>query len=277
MKRHSIINILMTCSCISLFTACEKDLEPFNNNDAWLNFHYINWTGGREELMQANSYYSFALVSASLGGIELTQDTVWLEVETMGFVSDQNRTIELEQIKIEEEELLKYGENEAVAGVHYVPFDNPELLAKSYVPAGSTITKIPVVVLRDPSLDSKSVALRISFKNNGIFKPGYAKYNTHTLHISSHLTKPESWDLNYLDYNFVKYTETIHELMIQWTGNAWDNDYVKEIAGSYDYLQYLRRFFQEKLKEVNAERLSQNLDILREPNGDPVKFEAASF
>lgn len=278
MKRHIAIKLSMACLCLGFsFTACEKDLEPYNNSNAWLNFRYYDWSSGYGvELMQEDSYYSFALRSASLG-VELQQDTVWMEVETMGFLSDLDRTVELEQKHIEEEELQEYNEGEAVPGVHYVPFDDPDLLAKSYVPAGSTIAKVPIVVLRDPSLDEQSVALRITFKDNGIFKPGYPVYNTHTIHIAGRLSKPESWDLNYLDYNFVGYTETVHELMIQWSGNAWDDDYVKSIASNYDYLQYLKAFFQEKLEETNAERQAQGLDILREPNGDPVKFEAKSF
>ena len=81
MKRHIVLKSLIACCCLPLFTACEKELKPFDSNDAWLNFHYINWSGGREELMQDDSYYSFAMRSASLG-VDLEQDTVWLEVET---------------------------------------------------------------------------------------------------------------------------------------------------------------------------------------------------
>ena len=137
---------------------------------------------------------------------------------------------------------------------------------------------MPIVVLRDPSLDTQSVALRITFKDNGIFQPGYPAYNTHTLHISGRLTRPSQWDLNYWDYNFVEYTETIHELMIQWTGNAWDDDYIKELAaGDSAYLDYLKGYFQEKLAELNAKRQAQGLDILREPDGTPVKFEPKSW
>ena len=277
MKRHIVLKSLIACCCLPLFTACEKELKPFDSNDAWLNFHYINWSGGREELMQDDSYYSFAMRSASLG-VDLEQDTVWLEVETMGYVYDQDRTIELKQVPISDEDLQEYGEAEAQAGVHYVPFDDATLLSKSYVPAGATIAKVPIVVLRDPSLDTQSVALRITFKDNGIFQPGYPAYNTHTLHISGRLTRPSQWDLNYWDYNFVEYTETIHELMIQWTGNAWDDDYIKELtAGDSAYLDYLKGYFQEKLAELNAERQAQGLDILREPDGTPVKFEPKSW
>ena len=278
MKRHIITKLSLACLCLgSLLTACEKDLEPYDNDGAWLNFRYHNWSeGGLDNLMQEDSYYSFALTSASLG-VDLQQDTVWIEVETMGYLSDSDRTIELEQVPLSDEELQEYGEIEAVAGVHYVPFDDPDLLAKGYVPANSAVGRVPVVVLRDPSLDNQNAALRITFKDNGIFKPGYSKYNKHTIHIASRLSKPESWDLNWLDMNFVKYTETVHELLIQWSGNAWDDDYVKSIATSYDYLSYLRDFFNEKLEEVNAERQAQGLDILREPNGDPVKFEPKGF
>ena len=77
-----------------------------------------------------------------------------------------------------DEDLQEYGEAEAQAGVHYVPFDDATLLSKSYVPAGATIAKVPIVVLRDPSLDTQSVALRITFKDNGIFQPGYPRLSS---------------------------------------------------------------------------------------------------
>ena len=276
MKRHIILKLSMAFLCMPFLTACEKELKPYSDNDAWLNFRYIDWDT-REELMQDDSYYSFAMRSASLG-IDLQQDTVWLEVETMGFLSDHDRTVELQQDTIKAEELEENGEAEAIPGVHFVPFDDPTLLTQSYVPAGATRTKVPIVLLRDPSLDEKNVALRVTFKDNGIFKPGYPAYNTHTIHISSRLTKPSQWDMYYWDYNFVKYSETIHELMIQWTGESWDDDYIKQLAeGDPTYLSYLRSYFQEKLDELNAERQAQGEDILREPNGDPVKFEPMSF
>ena len=42
MKRHIVLKSLIACCCLPLFTACEKELKPFDSNDAWLNFHYIN-------------------------------------------------------------------------------------------------------------------------------------------------------------------------------------------------------------------------------------------
>lgn len=276
MKRHIIIKLSMAFLCIPFLTACEKELKPYDSNEAWVNFRYIDWDT-RESLMQDDSYYSFAMRSASLG-VELQQDTVWLEVETMGFLSDQNRTIELKQDTVSAETLQENGEAEAVAGVHFIPFDDPTLLTQSYVPAGATMSRVPIVLLRDPSLDEQNVALKVTFKDNGIFKPGYPAYNSHTIHISSRLTRPSKWDAYYWDYNFVKYTETIHELMIQWTGEAWDDDYIVQLAeGDQTYLSYLRSYFQEKLEELNAERQAQGEDILREPNGDPVKFEPMAF
>ena len=269
MKRF--MHIALACACLPAITSCEKDLTPTVIEDARLNFTYYDYQN--EEITNSESVkdemketsYSFALKSASLGE-ELQSDTVWFEVSTMGRLSDQNRPVELQQITT--------GENDAVPGVHYVPFDNAGLLSKSFVPAYSNRTQVPIVVLRDASLDEHNVALQFTFKDNGYFQPGYEAFATHTLIISTHLAKPVNWDTYYFDYSFGLYTELKHELMITWTGNNWDEAYLDELnSGDPGYINYLSQWFIEKLAEENQRRQEQGLDIHREPDGSPVSFE----
>ena len=269
------MNILWAGVCLLALSACEKDLPVYETEGAWLNFVYYDYNGDQvtatenvEETM-CESHYSFVLQSATKGE-EIQQDTFWIEVSTMGFLSDQNRTVELQQIAT--------GENDAVPGVHYVAFNDPQLLAKSYVPAGQNATRVPIVVMRDASLADHDVTLQFTFKDNGIFKPGYEAFATHTLYISDKLAKPGLWDTYYCDYNFGTYTPAKHELMIEWTGNAWDDAYLEELfGGDSGYVTYLGQWFQRKLAEENAAREAQGLDIYREPDGSPVSFEPLSW
>ena len=264
------LGIFLAGCCLLAFTACEKDLQPYNTPGAWLNFAFRESSG---ELITSseglyddiyNTYYSFALQSAK-AGVDITQDTVWIEVTTMGFLSDQNRTVELEQVAT--------GEEDAVPGVHYVAFDDPSLLAKSYVPAGQNIASVPIVVLRDASLDEHDVVLKIAVKDNGVFKPGYEEFSTRTLHISSQLAKPGNWDVT-MDFLFGAYTPAKHALMIEWTGELWDDAYVEELNnGDYGYMEYLGQWMKDKLAEENQKRLDAGMDIYREPDGTPVSFE----
>ena len=43
MKRHIILKLSMAFLCMPFLTACEKELKPYSDNDAWLNFRYIDW------------------------------------------------------------------------------------------------------------------------------------------------------------------------------------------------------------------------------------------
>ncbi len=72
-----------------------------------------------EEVTDEMRYASYSFVYV---GDEVEVDTVWFEISTMGFVSDEDRPLELEQIQT--------GKNDAKADVHYVAFTNEELKAK---------------------------------------------------------------------------------------------------------------------------------------------------
>lgn len=269
MKKLSIFAGLLLI--LGLTASCEKDLVPYDTPDAWLNFAYYDYNNelvtdayAFEETM-AETHYSFVIRSSAIGE-DLQRDTVWFEVTTMGFLSAQNRPVEFQQIAT--------GENDAVPGVHYVAFDDPSLLAKSYVPGNQNQALVPIVVLRDGSLDQNDVVLQFTFKENGYFKPGYDEFIVHTLYISNHLAQPSKWSSYYCDYYFGTYGQMKHQLMMEWTGNAWDDAYLDELfSGDNEYLNYLGRWFSEKLDEENQKRQEQGEDIYREDDGTPVSFD----
>lgn len=146
--------------------------------------------------------------------------------------------------------------------MHYVAFTNEELKAKYYmIPARKTGTKIPIVVKKDPSLNSGDVILQFTFKDNGYFKPGYDGLTTRTLSISSKLTKPSVWEESYCDYTFGLYGPEKHRLMIEWTGEKWDDEYIKELMdGDSAYVNYLAGWFAGSWKKRtrNGKRPERN-------------------
>lgn len=272
MKNKSIKYILAALTLLPLATSCEKDLPTYNTQDAWLNFVYYDYNNEpiikTEDLEDiegiTNNYYSFVMASITEDK-ELTEDTVWIEVSTMGFLSDQNRTVELEQIATEE--------NDAVPGVHYIAFNDPQLLAKSYVPAGANSAFIPIVVLRDASLEEKDAVLRFTIKDNGFFKPGYQAMSVQTLYISGRLNQPSKWSAYYCDYYFGTYGQKKHELMIEWTGKNWDDDYLDEFfGGDPGYVDYMAHWFKVKLEEENQKRVDAGLGKYTEDDGTIIEF-----
>ncbi len=265
------INILLLGFLLLGMNSCEKDLPVYNTLDCWLNFVYYKSDGsilGTEEVTDEMRYASYSFVYV---GEDVEIDTVWFEISTMGFVSGEDRPLELEQILT--------GENDAKADVHYVAFSNEELKTKFYmIPAGKVNTKIPVIVKKDHSLDDGDVNLQFTFKDNGYFKPGYAGLSVRTLSISAKLTKPSVWEKCYCDYLVGTYGPEKHRLMIEWTGEKWDDEYIKELTdGDSAYAEYLADWLARKLEEENAKRIATGQEPYKEADGTLVSFEPKSW
>ena len=133
----------------------------------------------------------------------------------------------------------------------------------------SARTQVPVIVLRDASLEEHDVTLVFRFAENEYFKPGYTGLTERTLHITDRLLEPGNWSQQY----FGTYGPVKHQLMIDWTGEVWDESYIRSLLnGDSGYLSYLKEFFQQKLEEENAKRQEAGLDIYREADGSEIRF-----
>ena len=223
------VNIL-SAGLLLLATACEKDIPKFSDPECLLNFYYgqsATTETVTDDLRRGS--YSFRLNATE----DQTVDTVWLEVTTMGMLSSENRPVQLEQVMLGGDTI------NAEAGIHYVPFDDPEIMALSYVPANAT--------------------------DNGYFQSGYKAFSTYTLTISDRLSKPSMWATASLDSYFGAYGQKKHELMIEWSGEAWDDTYIESLftildVGYYvlyipkdeSYIYYLSDWFAERLAEEEA-------------------------
>lgn len=267
MKR--IIFRLIVSACLaSLLPGCNQDLPVYENPDCLLSFVYYDYYD-KDELADADdvtdvhrtSYYSFAY-----GEDARERDTLWFEVRTAGFLSAEARPVALQQIEVE-------GEENAVPGVHYVAFDAPELQSLYSVPAYQNRLEIPVVLLRDASLKTKTVTLKFAFRDNGVFQPGYEGLEWRVIYATDHLSKPGNYDSQYLNYYFGEYTEKKHELMNRWTKRIWDEEYINEITSNFSYVLWLSEWFVLQLEEENARLQENGEDILREPDGTPVSFK----
>lgn len=241
--------------------ACDKEgnNHVFESSDCWLNFVYYEENEHGEMVVVAGEdvtdemrTYPFSFV---FSGEDAVRDTVWFSATTLGDLSGEYRPYALQQIQRE-------GVLNAVPGVHYVAFDDPSVQDLYRVAPDSNTVQVPVVVLRDESLQDTTYVLQFGFADNGVFKPGYAGLESRILEITDRLAMPENWVSSDLDKYVGAYDELKHQLMIEWTGEAWDADYIAELMSANSdraYVDYLAAWFAQKLEEENA---------IREANGE---------
>lgn len=237
---------------VFLFTGCENDLPVYEGGESWLKFEY-EYT--RDSIIN----YSFAY-----GHSSVQIDTVELELQLMGEVKDYDRPFTLKQVPA--------GGLDAVAGEHYVPFDNQELVSAYVLPANATKVTVPVVLKRDPSLKENPYTLRLTIGETGEFACGSKERAYRTIVIADELTKPNGWDN--LEHFFGTWGKVKHQFMIDVSGNKWDEEYVQGLVDimytDQGYLFYWNDIFRQALKKYNAN--PDNDPPLREAGGGSVTF-----
>lgn len=259
MKKISIYLLLLLPAFV--FCSCEKDMETYHaaGNDR-INFVF-------EDYYHADTLISHTFVYYP----ESRQwDTLWMEMETSGFVTDYPRTIPLIQLPVDS--------NAAIAGIHYIAFDDPSLKDVYVVPANQSKVKIPLIVKRDPTLKKKEYVLKIGIAENEHFKTGFEDYKERTFRISDILTRPKNWTGNVSWYCFGKYGPKKYQFMIEVgaaRGIVINEDFFKGLVPQNPpdmaYCDYWGGIFRDALNEENAARAAEGKDVLRE---DPLVGEA---
>lgn len=273
---EKLYNLLTGILLLAAVACNDDDYSVYDTSESRLNFLFYNADSSVvavadvTDIMRRRSF-SFVLESA----IDADKDTVWLDASTMGFLSNEARPFALEQIQME-------GVKNAEPGVHYVAFDDPDVISLYRVEAWQHRVRIPVIVLRgNADLQDTTVVLKIGFKDNGYFKPGYEGIDTRTVEITDRLSQPENWyTAYYLSHyslaNFIgHYGELKHRLMINWTGKAWDAAYIEEfLKGDAAFVTYMSTWLAKRLKEENTTRLAAGQEKYKEKDGTEVDFSS---
>lgn len=248
-----ILSYLFTILSVALLFACEEQPDPYHEEDNRLNFVFQNF------ITDSTTHYTFAYEPE-----DKIQDTVWIEVSTMGYVSNDDRPVGLQQIA--------GPAPQAEAGKHYVAFNDASLLPFYKIPGGKSKTRLPVIVKRDPSLENTEVTLVFSFIENEYFKIGYAANSIRKITITSQLTQPEYWNQDAEELFAGSYGKVKHQFMINAAaplGIKIDNDFFYKLVGDWmnidlSLCDYWKAYFTQKLEEENAARAGQQLGPLRE-------------
>ena len=230
MKLKYLLGIGMACLMIC---SCSEEYMSFEGTDR------IQFKTKAEEV------YTFAYYPESK-----QEDTVRIEIISVGEVTDFPRTVRFEQVTKEwkytydEEDPKKvvdstYVDMEfpAVAGVHYKSLGEKNELI---LPANQNVLKLNVIVKReDAGLRKNARKLVLRLLPSDDFQTGEVRYR----------------------------------FMIDITGQKWDNDFLVYIIGNYDTYS-LRDYYLAKIKKALAEYNAdpKNNPPLKDENGKEVVF-----
>lgn len=243
-----------------LFVSCESRLGTWNDDAARLYF------GG--DTTQSKTFV--------FDPVTIVSDTIFLEVNTIGNTSKKERAFIIRQV------MIKDAEN-AVEGVHFMALNSAEMTKHLIIKANESVTQVPIIIYRDPSLKDKSLVAQFEIVENNHFQLGILKNITRKLYISDTYEMPSRWAWNNYWYNLVfgEYSKVKHEfmykclLLLPETNYVPDNHFLLEIhdLSSHDYYA---TFFQKQLNAYNQEHPDAPLTsepILPDyPNGKPISF-----
>jgi len=187
----------------------------------------------------------------------VTRDTVYFDVYTVGHVGTEDRAFELEQMPVG-------GAENAVAGVHYLAFDDPALASQYVIRAGATHRSIPIVLLRDVSLKTSDIVLGLKIKPNAHFLEGDAGRLWRKVEVTDRLSRPQRWMGREEREVLGAYSRKKHQFMIDVTGFRWDDDFLNNEYANISF----RVYWMNRLKQAWQDMLVTDMDELFDENGD---------
>ena len=251
MKQHTIYALLAT---LLICIGCqEQDMMRYEDDPA---IYFAN-----EEL---SAYYSVQSDSINhsffIYGEDVTTDTVHVLIRTMGMPVDYDRPVKLVQTNAG-------APDAAIAGTHYVPFDDPALADSFSIPAGEVSHFVPIVLLRDNSLKTETVRLELTLEGNEHFRQGIDEWRNFLVTTSDTAVKPKIWDSYWRYYFGASWGPEKMRFIIQSTGLT---DFDTQ-PSDYSYLNWLGDTAKQALLEYNADRPEE--EWLREADGTLVSFD----
>lgn len=188
------------------------------------------------------------------------RDTIFLDIRTMGYTADSPRPIKLI--------VTNDGKpGAAVAGVHYVAFDDPEIAAQMAIPRNAVKAMVPIILKRDPSLNDMEhgVRLELAIGENEYFRPGIDKWTKFVIKSTALPSKPVLWDTYWKYYFGTAWGPVKMKFIIDYVGFAEFGDRVDS-----GYSSYLNSKARQKLLEYNND--PANNPPLKEKDGTLVEF-----
>lgn len=187
-----------------------------------------------------------------------SQKDVYVTIHAMGNPSNTDRAFSLEQTNTK-------ATDAAQADVHYLSLSSVEMKKRMVMPAGKNEMKLAITLLKDASLDLKTVKLTLKVADNDNFKVGVMEKDTTNILFSSQAIKPTNWDDWYYAFG-ASWGSVKMRFIIDNTGIT---NFDTVPTDTY-YLVYLNEKLKQKLYEYNAAHPSAPL---AEADGTLIEFE----
>lgn len=192
----------------------------------------------------------------------VTMDTVFFDIYAIGGVKKEDRSFTLEQVQVP-------NVTNAVAGKHYVAFNDPKATKNFIIKAGTVHTRVPILLLRDASLKTSTCILKFNVVPDKNFLSGEINNLWRKIEFTDRLSQPAAWNATFTQYYLGKYSTVKHQFMIQSTGEKWDQDFISIISPDYALLQYWLGALKINLIDYNSKNPG---NPLRDENGELVIF-----
>lgn len=238
----------MVMISILLFNSCKKDMPAAYSGQQYIEFYYVN------NIKAVTPGYSvFFYKNAAV-----QYDTVLFHVRAVGAIPGKTSYINFKAFP-DPSKTPTYPD--AIAGVHYIPFDNPGLKLLWKMEAGKLEAYVPIITIRDASLKNSTYQLHFNITQSDDFLPGSPLHTEGIVYISDRLSQPSNWTSSFWlgTYGPVK-----HQFMIDQSGQRWDADFISTIGTNTSLQAYYLYKFSQALKTLNAARIAAGLTELRE-------------
>ncbi|SEN55429.1 protein of unknown function [bacterium A37T11] len=149
----------------------------------------VYFDGIANTLIRDSATYSFAIKEPGI-----LQDTFYIPLRIMGVAKDADRLVNCTLTT----------ESESYSNIYQ--------LLTAVIPAGSFTGYLPVKLFKDPILAQKEIKLHLTLTHSDDFDPGVTDQINYLLKVNNFLTRPASWQENFLGrFSQVKYGLIIRE------------------------------------------------------------------
>ncbi len=182
MKIKTIKYSFLLLALAVMSAACqEKMVNKFDSESSL--FFFRGTSNSKGDPQQDSVSFSFFLSENSV-----VEEIIWVDVQLTGMPSDKDRPLPIVQTNVGQP-------GAAVAGTHYVAFNDPSIATQIVMPANKVSVAIPVKVKRTPEMNTAEFRLDLAITTNDYFIAGIKDRTSYTIKITAQAVKPALWDV----------------------------------------------------------------------------------